>query len=86
MATYTGKTETGTPETIQGQAGHMVADVKNEVQREAHDIQTDKEPVHPSHDDHVVRQHVNGLSITFFVAIVVFLAAIIAGYLIFGHH
>jgi hypothetical protein len=86
MAADTDKTATGTHTTVQGQASDMVADVKNEVQREAHDIQADKEPVHPSHDDHVVRRHVNGLTITFFVAIVVFLAAIIAGYLIFGHH
>jgi hypothetical protein len=86
MATYPNRPETGTHTTMRGQASDLVADVKGEVQHEAHDMRADNRPVDPSHDDHVVRRHVNGLTITFFVAIVLFLIAIIVGYLMFGHH
>ena len=57
----------------------MVHDIAGEVQHEVHNIRYVKEPVDPTQSDHVVRRHVNGLSISFFVFIALFLVAVIAG-------
>jgi len=62
---------------------NMVQDVKGEVAHEVHRIHVAKEPVDPTHSDHVVRRHVPGLSISFFVAIGIFLLLVIAGIAIY---
>ena len=79
------------PNQVKGEAREMLNDVKGEVKHEIHRIHTAKEPVDPSQSDHVVRKHVNGLSITFFLLIGLFLVVAIAGIAIggstiFGHH
>jgi len=70
---------------IKQETGSMVNDIADEVQHEVHNIRYVKEPVDPTHTDQVVRRHVNGLVITFFVAIALFLAAAIAGIAIYQH-
>jgi hypothetical protein len=70
---------------VTDKAKDMVQDVKSEVTHEAHRIHVAKEPVEPSHSDHVVRRHVAGLSISFFVAIGLFLLVVIAGIAIYTH-
>lgn len=64
----------------------LVQDVKNEVSHEAGHMRETGAPVNPSHSDQVVRRHVFGLSVSFFVGILVFLALILIGVLIFGRH
>jgi hypothetical protein len=66
----------------------MVQDVKGEVAHEVHRIHTVKEPVDPTQNDHVVRRHVAGLSISFFIGIGLFLVAVIVGIAIYSqmHH
>jgi hypothetical protein len=88
MAMDTGKPETHASATgrVVGQAGGMVNDIKNEVKHEVSRIYATNEPVDPSQSDHVMRRHVSGLSITFFVLIGLFLVAAIAGIAMFGHH
>ncbi len=44
------------------------------------------EPVDPTHTDTVVRRHVAGLSISFFLLIALFLLAAIVGIAIYAHH
>ena len=64
---------------IKQPTGSMVDDISSEVKHEVHNIHYAKEPVDPTHSDRVVRRHVAGISISFFVAILVFLVAVIAG-------
>jgi hypothetical protein len=73
---------------VTDQAKDMVTDIKSEVAHEIRHINAAKEPVDPSQSDHVVRRHVAGLSISFFVLILIFLVAVIAGIAIYehGHH
>ena len=85
MATYIDKPETESHQGVKDQASEMVHDIKGEVQHEINHIHVAKEPVDPSQSDHVVRRHVAGLSITFFVVIVLFLIAAIAGIAIYTH-
>ena len=88
MATYIDKPENEIHPSVKAQASDMVKDIKGEVKHEISDIHAEKEPVDPSHSDHVVRRHVAGLSISFFVMIVLFLIVVIAGIAIYtnGHH
>src|ERR1700744_4153091 len=65
--------------TLKQPNGSMVEDLKQEVKHEVHNMHYVKEPVDPTHSDRVVRRHVAGISISFFVAILVFLAAVMAG-------
>jgi Fe2+ transport system protein B len=92
MATYTDKIDKPETESHQSTAGQlrddanaMVQDVKAEVQHEAKHMYAEKEPVDPTQSDHVVRHHVTGLSITFFIAIALFLLAVIASVAIYTH-
>jgi hypothetical protein len=80
------ESHTGVAELMTGQAKEMVKDIHSEVKHEVSRIHDAKEPVDASQSDHVVRRHVTGLSITFFVLIGLFLVAVIAGIAIFGHH
>jgi hypothetical protein len=85
------KTHASVTGRVVGQAGGMVNDIKSEVKHEVSRIYAANEPVDSSQSDHVVRKHVTGLSITFFVVIGLFLVAAIAGIAIagiamFGHH
>lgn len=74
-----------TTRTVKQQTGDMVGDVAGEVKHEVHNIRYAKEPVDPTQSDHVVRRHVAGLSISFFVMIALFLVAVIAGIAIYEH-
>src|ERR1700744_5063902 len=71
--------------TLKQPNGSMVEDLKQEVKHEVHNMHYVKEPVDPTHSDRVVRRHVAGISISFFVAILVFLVAVIAGVAIYQH-
>jgi len=73
---------------VADKAKSMVRDVKSEVTHEVHRIHAVKEPVDPTQSDHVVRRHAPGLSISFFVAIGLFLLVVIAGIAIYtqAHH
>jgi hypothetical protein len=86
MAMYSAEPEAEPHASVKDQATDMVNDVKSEVKHEVRQIHAAKEPVDPSQSDHVVRRHVTGLSITFFVLIGLFLVAAIAAIAIFGHH
>ncbi|HEX4285681.1 MAG TPA: hypothetical protein VHZ28_11365 [Terracidiphilus sp.] len=94
MATYVDKPEgqaqpsVKDQSSVKAQASEMVRDIQGEVKHEVADIQAAKEPVDPSHSDHVVRRHVAGLSISFFVMIVLFLLVVIGGIALYtlGHH
>jgi len=70
---------------IKEETGSMVSDVAGEVKHEVHNIRYVKEPVDPTHTDTVVRRHVTGLSISFFVGIVLFLIAVIIGVALYQH-
>jgi hypothetical protein len=83
MAMYAEKSDSNT--SVTDQARGLVEDIKSEVKHEAHRIHVAKEPVEPSHSDHVVRRHVAGLSISFFVVIGLFLVAVIAGIAIYTY-
>ena len=73
---------------VRQQTGEMVGDIAGEVKHEAYNIRYVKEPVDPTHTDVVVRRHVTGISISFFILIAIFLLAVIAGVAIYerGHH
>lgn len=90
MATYIDRAETQSDPnpSIKKRTSGMVQDIKGEVVHEAKHIGTNKEPVDPTQSDHVVRRHVAGLSISFFVLIALFLVAVIAGIAIYTqtHH
>jgi hypothetical protein len=85
MATYVERQESESHPSVKDQAGRMVQDIQGEVKHEIEDIHAVKEPVTPSHSDHVVQRHVAGLSISFFVMIVLFLLIVIAGIAIYTH-
>jgi hypothetical protein len=74
-----------TTKNVKQQTGDMVSDITDEVKHEVHNIRYVKEPVDPTHSDKLVRRHVTGLSISFFVLIALFLVAVIAGIAIYEH-
>ena len=86
MAADTVKREAAPHTSVKDRANDLIQDVKGEVQHEVTQIHTTWTPVNPTQSDHVVRRHVFGLSVGFFVAIVAFLVLVIAGFLIFGQH
>jgi hypothetical protein len=88
MATSANHPEAEPHPSVKDQASEMVQDIQSEVTHEVKRIHAAKEPVDPSQSDHVVRRHVAGLSITFFIGIALFLLAAIAGIAIYthGHH
>jgi hypothetical protein len=85
MASYAEKPDAQSPTSIRHQANDMLQDVKSEVGHEVRRIHTGKEPVDPSQSDHVVRRHVAGLSITFFIVILLVLLVVIGGIAIYTH-
>ena len=70
---------------VRQKAGEMAGDIAGEVKHEAHNIRYVKEPVDSTQSDVVVRRHVTGISISFFVLIAIFLLAVIAGVAIYEH-
>lgn len=70
---------------VKEQARAMVNDVAGEVGHEAHTIGATKRPVDETQSDHVVRRHIAGVSISFFILIALFLLAVIAGIAIYSH-
>lgn len=83
MSMYAEKSETHT--SVADRARGLVDDIKSEVTHEVHRIHAVKKPVDPTQSDHVVRRHVAGLSISFFVVIGLFLVAVIAGIAIYTY-
>ena len=75
-----------TKQSVKAQAGAMVDDIGAEMKYEARHMRNANEPVDPTHTDRVVRRHVAGLSISFFVLIALFLLAAIVGIAIYAHH
>jgi hypothetical protein len=70
---------------VKDQTKDLIQDVSREVKHEVSRIHTHKEPVDPSQSDHVVRRHVPGLSIWFFIAIALFLIVASAAIMIYTH-
>jgi hypothetical protein len=79
-------TAENTSQSVKTQAGAMVNDIGAEMKYEARHMRNASEPVDPTHTDRVVRRHVAGLSISFFVLIALFLLAAIVGIAIYAHH
>jgi hypothetical protein len=75
-----------TNQSVKTKAGAMVDDIGSEVKYEARHMRNANEPVDPTHTDTVVRRHVAGLSISFFLLIALFLLAAIVGIAIYAHH
>jgi hypothetical protein len=88
MATYEADPTSPSRASVKDQAQDLIQDVKSEVKHEVSRIQAGKEPVDSSQSDHVIRRHVAGLSIWFFLVIALFLIAAIAGIAIYTntHH
>ena len=68
------------PSTVKDQAVELYEDFKDEVKREAHD------PLDSSQGDLLVRKHLNGVAISFFVLIALALLVAIVGYAIYTHY
>jgi hypothetical protein len=75
-----------TNQSVKTKAGAMVDDIGAEMKYEARHMRNTNEPVDPTHTDRVVRRHVAGLSISFFLLIALFLLAAIVGIAIYAHH
>ncbi len=71
---------------IAGQTGKLVQDIKGEVKAEATQINATGEPVNPTHSDRLVRRHVFGLSVSFFVGILLFIIVVFGAIYFFGRH
>ena len=65
---------------VKEQVVEFYEDFKQEVKREAHN------PLASSQGDLLVRKHLNGLVISFFVLIAVSLTVMIVGYAIYTHY
>jgi hypothetical protein len=65
--------------TVKDQVVELYEDLEHEVQREAHN------PLDSSQGDLLVRKHINGLAITFFILIALSLLAAIVGYAMYAH-
>jgi hypothetical protein len=74
----------GATDQVKDQTEDLIQDVSHEVKHEANQIQASKVPVDPSHSDHVLRRHVAGLSIWFFIAIALFLVVATAAIMIYS--
>ena len=65
--------------TVKDQVVDLYKDFEHEVKREV------RAPLDSSQGDLLVRKHVNGLAITLFILIAVFLLAAIVGYATYSH-
>ncbi|HZL51959.1 MAG TPA: hypothetical protein VFC37_13530 [Terracidiphilus sp.] len=65
--------------TVKDQVVDLYKDFEHEVKREV------RAPLDSSQGDLLVRKHVNGLAITLFILIAVFLLAAIVGYATYTH-
>jgi hypothetical protein len=65
---------------VKEQVVELCEDFEHEVEREAHS------PHDSSQSDLLVRKHINGVAITFFILIAVSLLAAILGYAIYTHY
>jgi hypothetical protein len=66
--------------TVKDQVVELYADFEHEVEREIHS------PHDSSRSDLLVRKHINGLAITFFILIALSILAAIAAYAIYTHY
>jgi hypothetical protein len=65
--------------TVNDQVVELYEDLKHEIEREVHN------PLAPSQGDLVVRKHVNGLTITFFILISLSVLVAIGVYALYTH-
>jgi hypothetical protein len=82
----TEETSQDSNKSVTKQAGEMVDDIASEIKHEVHSIRSAKKPVDPTQSDVVVRKHVTGISISFFLLIALFLLAALVGIALFTHH
>jgi hypothetical protein len=66
--------------TVKDQTVELFEDFEHEVEREVHS------PHDSSQSDVLVRKHINGIAITFFILIALSLLAAIVGYAIYTHY
>jgi hypothetical protein len=66
--------------TVKDQVVEMYEDFEHEVEREAHS------PHDSSQSDVLVRKHINGIVIAFFILIALSLMAAIGGYAMYTHY
>ena len=66
--------------TVRDQVVELYEDFEHEVEREVHS------PHDSSQSDLLVRKHINGLAITFFILIALSMLAAIVGYAIYTHN
>jgi hypothetical protein len=66
--------------TVKDQVVYLYEDLAHEVKREAHN------PLDSLQGDLLVRKHINGLAITFFILIALSLLAAIVGYAMYTHY
>jgi hypothetical protein len=66
--------------TVKNQVVELYKDVEHEAKREAHT------PLASSEGDLLVRKHINGVAITFFIMTVLLVMAAIVGYAIYTHY
>ena len=64
---------------VRQQVAELFCDVEHEVEREV------AEPHDSSQSDSLIRNHVTGISISLFVLIEIFLAAVIVGITLYSH-
>jgi len=67
------------------QAAEMYSEIGEEVKHEAHNMRATGEPAQLNQSDRLVRRHVTGISISFFILIALFLLAAIAGIALYQH-
>ncbi|HVC48381.1 MAG TPA: hypothetical protein VND90_14155 [Terracidiphilus sp.] len=66
--------------TVKDQAVELFEELEHEVEREVHN------PLSSTQGDLPVQKHINGLAITFFILIALFVLAAIVGYAIYTHY
>jgi hypothetical protein len=66
--------------TVKDQVVELYEDFEHEVEREVHS------PHDSSQSDVLVREHINGLAITFFILIALSLVVAIVGYAMYTHY
>jgi hypothetical protein len=72
--------ESDSQATVTDEVVELYQDFEHEVEREAHN------PPDSSQSDVLVRKHINGLVIAFFILIALFIVAAIVGYALYTHY
>jgi hypothetical protein len=66
--------------TVKDQAVDLYKDLEHEVKHEVHN------PLDSSQGDLLVRKHINGLAISFFILIAISVFGVIVGYAMYTHY